>query len=163
MRCLLICVRERVSSMNESIQEKINFVSEKRIDMLKARTKRCVCKYCGSGLRLGQISFNELEDVRIEIFCKNCERIEFGVEPEIYMSACNFVDNLEFDYYMNFDNNEKKRQMNIAKVCEIMSWCCKNLGILDRTGFTIPLNAIQNDRAECLVLSSEQIVTAEEE
>ena len=73
------------------------------------------------------------------------------------MSACNFVDNLEFDYYMNFDNNEKKRQMNIAKVSEIMSWCCKNLGILDQTGFTISLDTMQQDRAECLVLSSEQI------
>ncbi|MBP3625231.1 MAG: hypothetical protein J6J05_05295 [Peptococcaceae bacterium] len=140
-----------------------SYHAENRIEMLKGRTARCICKYCGSPLELRRVIFHDIAEARVDIFCSECDRIEFGVEPEVYMSACNFVDNLEFDYYMNFDNNEKKRQMNIAKVCEIMIWCCKNIGILNHTGFTIPLNAVQNDRAECLVLSSEQIATAEEE
>lgn len=58
-----------------------------RIDMLKGRTKRCVCKYCGSNLRLRRIIFSTYEDTRVEIFCENCNRIEFGVEPEVYVSA----------------------------------------------------------------------------
>jgi len=134
-----------------------SYHAEHRIEMLKKRTQRCVCKYCGSPLELRRVIFHDIAEARVDIFCSVCDRIEFGVEPEVYMSACNFVDNLEFDYYMNFDNNEKKRQMNIAKVSEIMSWCCKNLGILDQTGFTISLDTMQQDRAECLVLSSEQI------
>lgn len=137
-----------------------SYHAESRISMLKERTNRCVCKYCGSPLELRRIIFHDIEEARVDIFCSECDRIEFGVEPEIYMSACNFFDNLEFDYYMNFDNNEKKREMNIAKVSEIMSWCCKNLGILNHNGFTISLDMLQYDKAECLVLSSEQI-TAE--
>ena len=134
-----------------------SYHAENRIVMLKERTERCVCKYCGSKLELRRVIFHDIEEARIDIFCSECDRIEFGVEPEIYMSACNFVDNLEFDYYLNFDNNEKKRQMNVAKISEIMSWCCKNIGILDRSGFTIPLDTVRNDKAECLVLSSEEI------
>ena len=157
MRCLWGYVRERVSSMNESIQEKINFVSEKRIDMLKARTKRCVCKYCGSGLRLGQISFNELEDVRIEIFCKNCERIEFGVEPEIYENAKYYVEETGFNYYPDLDETDKTKQMSIAKICEIMTWDNQNLGILTPEGFQIPLNMNRRYVGEMLVLSDDDL------
>ena len=135
-----------------------SYHAENRIVMLKERTERCVCKYCGSPLELRRVIFHDIDEARIDIFCSECDRIEFGVEPEVYMSACNFVDNLEFDYYMNFDNNEKKRQMNVAKVSEIMSWCCKNIGILNREGFTIPLNAVESDKAECLVLTSEEII-----
>lgn len=139
-----------------------SYHAENRIVMLKKRTDRCVCKYCGSKLELRRVIFHDIDDARVDIFCSECDRIEFGIEPEIYMSACNFVDNLEFDYYLNFDNNEKKRQMNVAKVSEIMNWCCKNIGILDRDGFTIPLDTVQNDKAECLVLSSEEIAALDD-
>lgn len=61
--------------------------------MLKKRTKRCVCKYCGGKLKLRRIIFSEYEDARIEIFCSQCDRIEFGVEPEISRSAEYFVEN----------------------------------------------------------------------
>ena len=30
--------------------------------------------------------------------------------------------------------------MNIAKVCEIMAWGMKNIGILNADGFTIPID-----------------------
>lgn len=51
----------------------------------------------------------------MELYCDNCGRIEFGIEPEIYHCACNFVDNLEFVIMKEWIDNIKKRQMNIAK------------------------------------------------
>ena len=30
--------------------------------------------------------------------------------------------------------------MNVAKICDIISWGCKNLGILDYDGFKVPIN-----------------------
>lgn len=133
------------------------FQSESRLEMLKKRTKRCVCKYCGGELKLRQIFFSELDDMRIEIFCKNCNRIEFGVEPEIYKSARFFVEQTEFNYFQNMDNTDSILQMNIAKVSEIMSWICQNLGILEDTGFNIPLNVNENFIGEFLVLKDKDL------
>lgn len=138
------------------------YCSESRIETLKKRTRRCVCKYCGGPLTLRRIIFHDVEDVRVEIFCEACDRIEFGVEPEIYTSACNFVENLEFDYYEGLDQNEKKRQMNIAKVCEILAWGCKNMGLINQDGFQVPLQMNQSEWAECLVLPSEDVVLEDE-
>lgn len=66
--------------------------NEKRLEMLKKRVKRCVCKSCGGPLSLRQLDYNEFEDARIELFCAHCDRLEFGIEPEIYMSAQYYVD-----------------------------------------------------------------------
>ncbi|WP_425805128.1 hypothetical protein [Desulfitobacterium sp. Sab5] len=139
------------------------YCSESRIEMLKKRAKRCVCKYCGGQLNLNRIIFNDVEDARVEIYCDNCDRIEFGIEPEIYRSARNFVDNLEFDYYEGLDQNEKKRQMNIAKISEIMAWGCKNMGILNQNGFQIALNMEEGDWDECLVMKNDDIKLDQEE
>ena len=95
--------------------------------------------------------------MRIEIFCKNCNRIEFGVEPEIYKSARFFVEQTEFNYFQNMDNTDSILQMNIAKVSEIMSWICQNLGILEDTGFNIPLNVNENFIGEFLVLKDKDL------
>jgi hypothetical protein len=138
-----------------TLQEKINFQSEKRIDMLKKRTKRCRCKYCGGKLKLRRIIFSDYEDARIEIFCDDCDRIEFGVEPEIYSSAKFFVDNSGFNCYPDLDNSERTKQMVIAKICEIMAWHDQNIGILDETGFLTKLDLNQNFVGECITLSED--------
>ena len=39
-----------------------------------------------------QLVFSEYDDARVEIFCRDCDRIEFGVEPEIYEIAKYFVE-----------------------------------------------------------------------
>jgi len=135
------------------------YLSENRIDNLKQRSKRCVCSYCGGPLTLRRIIFNDVEDARVEIFCDSCDRIEFGVEPEIYSSASNFVDNLEFNYFEGLDRNEKTRKMNISKVCEILAWGCKNMGLTNRGGFCVPVDMAQSDWAECLVMKSADIDT----
>jgi len=138
-------------------EETINFKSQKRMDMLKKRTRRCVCKYCGGQLKLRRIIFSDYEDARVEIFCNHCDRIEFGVEPAIYHSARFFVENSRFNCYTDLDDNEKTKQMTVAKVCEIMAWQDQNLGFLNSDGFTVPLKLNENFIGECITLSEEDL------
>jgi len=136
---------------------KANFKSEKRLTMLKKRTKRCVCKYCGGELKLRRIIFDRYEDARIEIFCNHCDRIEFGVEPQIYQAAKYFVENSRFNCFPDLDENERTKQMTISKVCEIMSWENQMLGILDENGFTQELQMKENVVGECITLTDEDL------
>ncbi|MEE0435600.1 MAG: hypothetical protein UDB11_09420 [Peptococcaceae bacterium] len=133
------------------------YTSENRLALLKARTKRCVCKYCGQPLSLKRLIFSDFTDARIEIYCDHCERIEYGVEPEIYHSARNFVDHLEFNYYTDMDQNEKTRQMNIAKVAEILAWGCRNMGMLDDQGFRVPVSCDAQLMERCLVITDDEL------
>ena len=55
------------------------------------------------------------------------------------------------------DDNEKKYQMNVAKISEIMVWGFKNLGLLDKNGFKVPIEMHHTDWQECIVLESSQI------
>lgn len=136
---------------------------ENRIEHLKKRAKRCVCKYCGKELTLRHIVFSDINEAKVELYCNSCDRIEFGVEKEIYYTACNFVDNLEFDYYENMDANEKKHQMNVAKLCEIIGWTCKHMGILNQDGFAVPITVDEDSWSECLVLPGRNIIIADGE
>ena len=129
-----------------------SYRSNSRTELLKGRVNRCVCKYCGSQLQLRQLTFSDFDDARIEIFCSSCNRIEFGVEPEIYQSALYFVEEMGFDYYPDLDKNEKTKSMNVAKVCDIMAWENKTLGILNHEGFTVPITANQNIVSKCVIL-----------
>ena len=143
--------------MSDDIKAQIDFNSKKRVATLKERSARCVCKYCGGGLRVRQILFTEYEEARIELFCKECDRIEFGVEPEIYANAQYFVEETGFNCYPDLDDNEKTKQMTIAKVCEIMTWEDQNIGILTPEGFSVPLSMTQHYVGECLTLSDEDL------
>ena len=128
-----------------------------RVDVLKQRAGRCCCKFCGGKLVVRRIIFSEDEDARIELFCSQCDRIEYGVEPEIYQNAVHFVDCLKFNHYPDLDENEQTRRMNIAKVCEIMAWENKNLGFLNQDGFQVPLNMNENMLGECIVLTDKDL------
>lgn len=143
--------------MNESIKEKIEFNSNKRLEMLKNRSKRCVCKYCGGELKVKQIIFSSYEEARVELFCRDCDRIEFGVEPEIYDNAKYFVEETGFSCYPDLDDSLKVKQMTIAKICEIMTWENQNIGILTPEGFNIELNANKNYVGECVTLSDSDL------
>lgn len=133
------------------------YCSQNRVDVLKKRAKRCVCKYCGQPLSIKRIMFNQFEDARIEIYCDHCQRIEFGIEPEIYHSAKNFVDNLAFNYYTDAAQNTKTYHMNIAKVCEIMAWGYKNNGLLDENGFTVSLDKNTKKMDKCLIITENDL------
>ena len=139
--------------MTDHIREELKFNSEKRLNMLKMRSKRCVCKFCGGTLRVKQIIFTNYEDSRIEIFCDNCNRIEFGVEPAIYNNAKYYVEELGFTCYPDLENNEKTKQMTVARVAEIMEWEDKNIGILTMNGFTVPIVENNHLVGECVTLT----------
>ncbi|UWG98369.1 hypothetical protein LPY66_06075 [Dehalobacter sp. DCM] len=107
---------------------------------MKEREKRCCCKHCGGPLEIRVIIFNKYGGAGAELFCPSCEKIEFGTEPEIYEAAKTFVDELDFNYFHDLEENDRTYKLNISKVCEILSWGCKNWGILDKNGMKISLS-----------------------
>ena len=123
-----------------------------RMEELKGRAKRCCCKYCGGELSLRRIVYGDVEDARVELFCKHCGRIEYGVEREIYLASKYFVDEIGFNAFSDLDDNEKTRSMKVAKVCEIIAWGYKNLGHIDRNGFTVPVNVDKTLIGERLII-----------
>lgn len=134
-----------------------SYRSASRLEAIKERARRCVCKYCGSPLKLHRIVFSEYEEARVEIFCSHCDRIEYGVEPEIYTCARYFVDELGYNGYPDLDESETTRQLNIAKVCEIAAWTLKNMGFLNETGLTAEVQMKDTLLAECVLLSNRDL------
>ena len=128
-----------------------------RIEELKERTERCCCKYCGGRLELRRILYGDLDNARIEIFCQNCDRIEYGVEKEIYHIAKYYVEELEYNAYPDLDYTERTRQMSISQVCDIVSWGCKNLSLLDSCGFKYPVFVDKTIEGSVLKLAGDQL------
>lgn len=116
----------------------ISHNTKERVEVLKNRSKRCCCKYCGQPLKVKSIVVAEFLEARIELYCDHCGRIEYGVEPEIYESARYFVEEVGFNAYPSMDDSETTRQMNIAKACEVISWGCSHLGYLNDKGYVVP-------------------------
>ena len=114
-------------------------VSQERLLELKERSRRCVCKYCGGRLKVRLIDFGQIEMANLEIFCENCGLIEYGTEPEIYQSAVYLVDALGFDAYPDRTPNEATRKLNIGKVCELIAWHERQIGLLDQSGYQVPI------------------------
>lgn len=135
----------------------VDFNSENRVHMLKKRSKRCVCRYCGGELKLKRIVFSDYEEARVEIFCNKCNRIEYGVESEIYKSAKYYVENTNFNCFPELDDNERTKEMTVAKVCEIMDWEAKTLGFVNKNGFTVPLNTNRSIIGESIIITDEEL------
>lgn len=114
-----------------------NKMDSPRALALRKRAKRCRCKYCGGKLRLKQIVYNSVIKPRIELFCEDCQRIEYGVEPEIFTLAKYYVDEFGCDYYPELDASIAKDRMNVGKVCEIMFWALNGLSLVDMEGFKV--------------------------
>ena len=110
-----------------------------RVERLKQRAKYCCCRYCGSELHVRQIVFQTQAAARIELYCDQCKKIEYGVEKEAYASAKAFVEATQFNHFPDMEDNEQRRQMNIAKVSNITSWQLRYLGLTNETGFTEPV------------------------
>lgn len=128
-----------------------------RLNELKIRTKECCCRYCGGDLKLRRILYGNVKEGRVEIFCSDCDRIEYGVPKELYYIAKYFEDEFQLNLYPENDDSVKTYQMNIAKLCDIMAWCCKNLGILEYDGFKVPIDISQNILGEEVVLYDEDL------
>ena len=102
--------------------------------MIERRT-RCVCKMCGGALELRLIIHNQYGGQGLDLYCPTCDKVEYGVEPEIYEISKAFVDTFEFNYYMEMEENKRNYQLNISKICEITNWILKYRGELDHNGF----------------------------
>lgn len=133
------------------------FNTSRRVQELTGRVRRCCCRYCGSPLELKRITFSHFEDSRIEIFCTRCNRIEYGIEPEIYQSARYFVEHFDFNWYTYLDDNAQTKQMTIAKICDILSWQNRQLGFMDNNGFKVPVIMQQNWQNESMTISDEAL------
>ena len=103
-------------------------------DKIFERAKRCVCKSCGGALEAKIIIYNKYGGSGLELYCPVCGKIEYGTEPDIYRLAKGFVYNVEFDYFPEMEPNEDNLKLNIAKMCEILSWHFRKLGLLDSGG-----------------------------
>lgn len=114
--------------------------TDKRSEQLKRRSERCCCRYCGGTLEIKSILFSDFIEARVELYCPNCDRIEFGTEPEIYASAQYFAEVMNYNCYPELDNNENTKRMTVARLCDIMAWQDKHLGIIDDDGFKIDVN-----------------------
>lgn len=137
--------------------------NEKRLEMLKKRVQRCVCKSCGSSLSLRQIDFHDFEDARIEIFCEQCDRMEFGIEPEIYTSARYYVDEFQVNFYPDLGDNMVTKKMTVASIAEIISWSLQNMGYLTKEGFVVKPNMEGKLLGECIVLNDQMLDELEKE
>lgn len=68
-------------------EKEINFVNTSsdgaRMRKMQKRASRCICKYCGNELALRKITYAAYDEAKIEVYCDNCGRIEYGTEPLI--------------------------------------------------------------------------------
>lgn len=139
----------------------IQLVEEKaestRIAKLRKRTRRCVCRYCGSSLSLRKITYAAYDEAKIEVYCEKCDRIEYGTEPLIYKMAKYYIDEIKFDYYPNFDETTHKKRMNVATVCDIITWGFKNSGFLSEDGFTSEPQVDESILGEVTALSESEL------
>lgn len=148
--------------MSELIEKRPKQSGE-RLQRLKARKKRCVCKYCGHELKLRRIIYTSFEEARTELYCNHCKRIEYGVEWQIYKSAKFYVEHSGINLYPGLDDNEQCKQINIAKIAEIMDWVCHNLGIVGDEGVAVPLNFQPEFMAECITVSDAELTSIDDD
>lgn len=123
-----------------------------RLNELKIRTKNCCCRYCGGDLKLRRILYGSVKEGRVEIFCNECDRIEYGVNKEIYHVAKYFEDEFQLNLYSANDDTVRTYQMNVAKLCDIIAWGCKNLGLLEYNGFKVPVDISNSILGEEIIL-----------
>lgn len=93
-----------------------------REDYIDQRAEYCVCKYCGHTLTKKFVIFNKYGGQGVELYCEKCQRIEYGVRPDIYEAAESYVGDFGFNYYLDMEEDKQSFQLNVAKICEIVSW-----------------------------------------
>lgn len=102
-----------------------------RVEHLKERSKDCCCSYCGGDLAVRRILYQTTAEYRIELYCDNCEKIEYGVPRALYDSAKAAIERLGFNYYPETEEGVTRNQMNIAKLSTLTAWQLRYLGMID--------------------------------
>ena len=88
---------------------------------------------------------------------QHCDRIEFGVEKEVYQNAKYFVEEMDYNCFPDLDNTETTRQMSVAKVCDIMNWIITHLGFVNEDGFCVPVNSDRYMLGKNILLTDEDL------
>ena len=101
---------------------------------LVERKKHCVCKQCGGELDVALIIYNKYGGSGEELYCTHCQKQEFGVERLVYQMAEYYVENFQFNYFYDMEENDVNFQLNVAKVADMISWIFKNVDLLDQNG-----------------------------
>lgn len=89
---------------------------------LEERAQKCVCKFCGGPLEIRVIIYNQYGGQGLDLYCPHCDKIEYGIDPEYYQIAKEFVGMYKFNYYTDMAEGVRNDQMNYAKVAEIGDW-----------------------------------------
>lgn len=100
----------------------------------RQRMERCCCKQCGGKLSMKVVVYDPYGGHDVEMFCDRCHKIEYGTEKEIYQLATRFIDEFQFNYFLDMTEDERSEQLNTAKICEIISWLFNELGLIDGNG-----------------------------
>lgn len=90
--------------------------------MLMDRQENCVCKRCGGPLEIRVIIQNIYGGQGLDLYCPNCQCVEYGTNPEVYRMADDFMEQFDFNYFLDLEENETSRKLNRSKLCDIMSW-----------------------------------------
>ncbi len=101
---------------------------------LLERAKHVVCKQCGGELTTALIVYDIYGGAGEDLYCPHCQKQEFGVEKKIYEMAEYYVENFQFNYFYDMEENDVNFQLNVAKVCDMMAWMLKNIDLLDKDG-----------------------------
>lgn len=128
-----------------------------RVEALKKRAKYCCCRYCGGELHVRQIVFHTQVAARIELYCDQCQKIEFGIEKEVYDSARAVVESTGFNHFPDLEENELRFQMNVAKLCSLTGLQLRYLGLSDENGFTVPVRKNEYMMEQCTEFEEDQL------
>lgn len=128
-----------------------------RVEHLKKRAQRCCCRYCGGILQVRQIVFHSQAAARVELYCEQCQKLEYGIEKELYQSAKAFVEATQFNHYPDLEENEQRLQMNIAKVCNLTNWQLRYLGLCNEKGLTVPVQLNEYDMEHCTTIDEDHL------
>lgn len=112
---------------------------------MKERQAHTVCRQCGNNLEIRMIIFCQYGGQGIELYCPKCERIEYGIEKEIYDLAKDFLEATEFNYFMDMEQGIRNEQLNTSKICEIFGWLFKKLEFSDKHGLTEKYHAFYDE------------------
>lgn len=110
---------------------------------MKARQKRCVCRQCGRELEIRMIIFCQYGGQGLELYCPVCQRIEYGVEKELFALANKFIKETEFNYFLDMPEDKRSLALNKAKIGELFSWLFYELGLCDKDGLTEKYKILQ--------------------
>jgi len=90
--------------------------------LLFERQENCVCKRCGGSLEVRTVTQNIYGGQSLDLYCPNCHCVEYGTEKVVFQMAQSFMEKFEFNYFLDLEEDEKSRQLNISLLCDIMAW-----------------------------------------